>query len=231
MVLSCVLFVRCTVFLAAVGVLLRNPILVALGDFVAAALPWDNFVDVHPIKFFQGATLAFDDKEVDNRNTDKKTASKDVSISEINLLGDKSGKEADQEVPEPVGCSRDGHALGAVLGWEQFCDNSPNHRTPGHGISSDEQACYDDHALARLRGVGGVFHIEDEVSNGGEDHEHNKHPDGSKDKRLATTEVLHNVQSSKCSTEVHSTEDTLRDEAVRNTGAFEDGSSLKTKQD
>lgn len=85
--------------LATVRVLIRDPVLVAFWNLVVAALPWDNLVDIHPVKLLECATLSFNDEEVDNADSHEKATSEDVSIGKVNLLGDESCEEADEEVP------------------------------------------------------------------------------------------------------------------------------------
>lgn len=99
----CVLRVKGSLRLATVWVFIRNPVLVAFGNLVVAALPRDNLVDIHPVKLLERATLSFNDKEVNNADSHEKATSEDVSVGKVNLLGDKGCKETDEEVPQPVG--------------------------------------------------------------------------------------------------------------------------------
>lgn len=225
---SCVLGMG-ALLLATVRILFGDPILVALRNLEAAALPRNNLVDIHPVKLLEGATLAFNDKEVDYADSHEEASREDVTVGKIDIVGDESCKEADEEIPQPVGCGSQSHTLGTVLGGEELGHNGPDHRTPGHSICRNEQAGHDNHTLAGPWGIGGIFHIQNKMTDRGENHKHDKHPDRANDQRLATTKVLNNIQATKCSAEVDSSKDDLSDEAVRDTGAFEDCGTLCMK--
>lgn len=220
------------VFSVVHGLLLRTSIVVvegpvgAMRNLVRAALPWSDLGNIHVVKLLQGAALTLDDEEEDHEDSHEETAGEDVSVSEVDLVGNLGCEVTDQEVPQPVGGSSQGHTLGTVLGWEKLGDDGPNHRAPGHGIGSDEETSDDNHTLSGLGSVLGGVDVEEEVANGRENHEHNEHPNGTKDEGLATAEVLNDVETTEGSTEVDSTKDTLSDETVGNSSTLEDGSSL-----
>lgn len=211
--------------LGATILVVKSPVL-TVGNLVRGTLPWCNLGYVHVVKFFQSTALTLDNEEVDHKDSNKETASEDISIGEVDLASDLSGEVTEQEIPEPVGGGGQSHALCTVLGWEELGDDSPDHRTPGHGVGCDEQASDDNHTLSGVGGVCRGLDVEQEVANGGENHEHDEHPDGTEDKGLATTEVLDNVKTAEGGTEVDRTEDALCNETVLDTSALEDSSSL-----
>lgn len=192
----------------------------------AAALPGSDLVDVHPVELLESAALTLDDEEVDDESSDSQASSEDVSVGKVNCTGDEWGEKTDEEVPEPVGCGGQSHTLGTVLGREQFGADSPDHGTPGHGVGGDEETGDNNHALTRSGSVFGVLDVQHEVANRSEDHEANKHESSTSDERLATTEVLNNVETTESGTEVNSTKNNLGDEAVGDTGTLEDSGTL-----
>lgn len=191
-----------------------------------AALPGSDLVDVHPVELLESAALTLDDEEVDDESSDSQASSEDVSVGKVNCTGDEWGEKTDEEVPEPVGCGGQSHTLGTVLGREQFGADSPDHGTPGHGVGGDEETGDNNHALTRSGSVFGVLNVQHEVANRSEDHEANKHESSTSDERLATTEVLNNVETTESGTEVNSTKNDLGDEAVGDTGTLEDSGTL-----
>ena len=104
-------------------------------DLEVLALPRRNVVDVHPVEFFESAPATFDDAEVDDEDTEEETAGKHISVGKVDLSRDEGREETDKEVPEPVAGGGQGHTLRTVLRGEQFGGNSPDHRTPCHGIA------------------------------------------------------------------------------------------------
>ena len=215
----------------------------ARGDFILAALPGRNMVDIHVVQLLKGTVLTLDDEEIDNKDTDKQTPGEDITIGEVDVLGDEGCEETDEEVPQPVGGSGEGHSLGTILGGEELGGNSPNHRAPGHRVlwqvsfvvfqrgiqwtySGDEEAGHNNHCLA-CGGVGlRVIHIEREVADRREDHEEDKHASATDDEGLATTKVLDDVKTAKGGAKVNSTKNDLSDKTVVEASALEDGSSL-----
>ena len=144
-------------------------------DLVAGALPGLDLVDIHPVKLLQGTVLTLNNEEVDNKDSNKKTARENISISKVNSPGDERGEETDEEVPKPVGCGRQSHTLCTVLRRVKFSNNRPHHRAPGSGIEEDEEAGDDHHALSGAGSVLGVVDVKHEVAEGGENHEEDEH--------------------------------------------------------
>jgi len=64
------------------------------------------------------------------------------------------------------------------------------------------------------------------VADRGEDHEADKHPEAAKDHRLASTKVLHDVQTAKSASEVDCAEDDCCNVAVADSRGGEDGGSV-----
>lgn len=199
---------------------------IELGHLELRALPGGNLVDVHPVELLESPTLTLNHAEVDHSGGGEQTTRKDVSIGKVDLAGDEGSEETDQEVPEPVASGGQSHTLRTVLGGEELSTDSPDHGTPGHGVGGNEEAGNDDHTLTRAGGVLRVLDIEHEVANRGEDHEADEHEPSTEDKRLATTEVLDDVQTAEGGTEVDGAEDDLGDEGVGDTGSLEDGGTL-----
>lgn len=193
---------------------------------VAGALPGLDLVHVHPVKLLEGTVLALDNKEINHKCCDKKASREDISIREVNSTSDKRREESDKEVPEPVGSGSKSHTLCTVLAGEQFGDQTPDYRAPGSGVEEDEEASDDYHALSGAGGVLGGFNVEHEVAEGGEDHEEDKHAEGTGDEGLATTEVLDDVETTEGGSEVDGAEDDLGDEGVGDTGTLEDSGTL-----
>ena len=190
--------------LATMRRLLGLPLRVLVGQLIVAALPGSNFVDIHVVKFLEGATFALDHKEVNNEDTSEQAAGEDVTVGEIDRAGDERRKERDEEVPRPVRGGRQGHALGAILGREQLGNNGPDHRAPRHSISGDEEAGHNNHAFAYTGCVLGIVDVERKMTQRSENHEHDKHPRCTDHERLAPTKVLDNVESSEGCAEINS---------------------------
>lgn len=186
-----------------------------------AALPRGDAHDIHHVHFLQGLALALENTEVHDQNRGEETAREHISIGEIDFTTDEGSEEADQEVPEPVGSRGHGHRPGSIARGVDLGDDGPDHRTPRGGVASDEQTGKDHHRLASPGSRRGVLEIQREVPDGGVDHETNEHPDGPGDERLATAEMLDDIEASKGGAEVHTTQDHLRDVAVADTGAVE----------
>lgn len=104
------------------------------GNLILAALPGSNMVDIHVVQLLEGTVLTLDNEEVDNEDTAKQTPGEDITIGEVDLSGDEWCEETDEEVPQPVRSSGEGHALGTVLGGEELGGNRPDHRAPGHRV-------------------------------------------------------------------------------------------------
>lgn len=195
-------------------------------DLVAGALPGLDLVDIHPVKLLQGTVLTLNNEEVDNKDSNKKTARENISISKVNSPGDERREETDEEVPKPVGCGRQSHTLCTVLRRVKFSNNRPHHRAPGSGIEEDEEAGDDHHALSRAGGVLGVVDVKHEVAEGGENHEEDEHAASTGHEGFATTETLDNVKTAEGGSEVDGTEDDLGNEGVGDTGTLEDSGTL-----
>lgn len=69
--------------------------------------------------------------------------------------------------------------------------------------------------------------IEGKVTNGGEGHETDEHKTGANNERLATTEVLDDVETTERGAEVDGTQNNLGDKAVGDTGALHNGGTLQ----
>lgn len=50
------------------------------------ALPGEDVLEIHGVDLFEGAALAFNDEEVDDKRTQKVAASKNITISIIKKL-------------------------------------------------------------------------------------------------------------------------------------------------
>lgn len=64
------------------------------------------------------------------------------------------------------------------------------------------------------------------MAHGGEDHEAHEHPDATRYKRLASTEVLNGVQAAKCCAKVYSTQNHLSDIHIADAGSVENHGAL-----
>lgn len=196
------------------------------GDLKFAALPGLDLVDVQPVKLLKSTALTLHDEEIDDKGTDEHAAGENVSVGKVDGAGDEGSEETDQEVPGPVGSNGQSHTLGTVLGGVQLGGDGPDHGSPGHGVSGNEEASEHNHTLADAGGVLGLGDVEHEVTDRSEDHEADEHPQGSEDQGLATTEVLNGVQTTEGASEVDSTQNALSNEAVGQTGTLEDGGTL-----
>ena len=98
------------------------------------ALPRLDMLEIHGIDLLEGATLAFNDEEVDDEGANKVAGSEDVAISaharlerahymkaerQLNIpkvdgTGNERGEETDAKVPDPVAGSGQRHTLGTV---------------------------------------------------------------------------------------------------------------------
>lgn len=201
-------------FFGATDVSGRNP---------AGALPWLDVLDVHGVDLLESATLGLADEEVDNHGGSKGTASKHVAVLEVNGAGNEGGEEGNQEIPGPVGGSRNTHAGGAVAGWVEFTDNSPDDRSPGGCEADNEEAGKHDQCSTSLGSGRRVGLVERVVSDGSENHEADEHPDGTTNQRLATTIVLDNVETDDGNTKVDASQDHLSHVTVVKTGRCKNG--------
>ena len=93
-------------------------------------------------------------------------------------------------------------------------------------LTGDEKTGEDNHSLTSTRGTLRVIVVKDKVTDGGEANEASKHEGSTNNQGLATTKVLNNIETTKGSTEVDSTQNDLGDEAVVDTSTLHDGGSV-----
>lgn len=195
-----------------------------LGGNPARGLPGLDVKDVHGVDLLKSATLGLVDEEEYNENGEEAAGGKDVAVAEVDGVGDEGGEEGDQEVPGPVGGGSNTHADSAVLEGVHLTTDSPDNRTPGGSEADNEEAGEDNHGnTGRVRG--GVV-VQDLVTDGGPDHEADKHPSGTVHQTLAATVVLDDVQTRKGHTKVDSTENDGGDVRVAQTDTLEDTGSV-----
>ena len=81
--------------------------------------------NIHCINLFEGATLAFDDKEVHDCHSDEEACCENVAVSEIDVTNDEWGEESEQEIPTPcqimksVSCTRSVTVDVSTYSWTQ----------------------------------------------------------------------------------------------------------------
>jgi hypothetical protein len=132
--------------------------------------------------------------------------------------------------PDPIARSSETHRLCAVAGWVQFSDNSPDDRSPRHGVAGDEEAGECDHGGASFGCVFGVVLVQGEVADTGKDHETAEHPQAARDQRASPAETLNNKRSGDSHEEVDATENHRSLEGVVQTGCGEDGRAVVEKE-
>lgn len=93
-------------------------------------------------------------------------------------------------------------------------------------LTGNEETGENNHALTSTRGVEGFLVVKDKVANGGKADKAGEHETGAHNERLATAEVLNDVETTERGAEVDGTQNNLRDKAVGDTGALHDGSTL-----
>ena len=196
----------------------------SLGGNPAGGLPGLDVKDVHGVDLLKGPALGLVDEEEDNEDGEEAASSEDVTVTEVDGVGDEGGEEGDEEIPGPVGSSGNTHADSAVLEGVHFTTDSPDNRTPGGGEADNEEAGEDNH-----NNTGGVVRgvtVQDLVTDSGPDHEADEHPSSTVHQTLAATVVLDNVETGKGHTEVDGTEDDGGDVRVAQADALEDASSV-----
>ena len=169
--------------------------------------------------------MSFNDEEVDNKTTEEVTSCKDISVAEVDVFGDERREESEKEIPEPVAGGGQGHSLGSVARGEDFCHDGPDHGTPSCSETKNEKTGKDNHGNASLRCVCRVATVQRKVTDRCKNKETDEHPRTPRNKRLASSIVLNNVQTDKGNQKVNSVEDDLRLVAVNRHGA-KDGSPV-----
>lgn len=190
----------------------------------AGGLPGLDVEDVHGVDLLEGPALGLVDEEEDNENGEEAAGSEDVTVAEVDSVGDEGSEEGDQEVPGPVGSGSDTHADSAVLEGVHLTTDGPDNRTPGGGEADNEEASEDNHG--NTGGVRGGVGVQDLVADGGPDHEADEHPSATVHQTLAATIVLDDVQTGQGHTEVDSTENDGGDVRVAQTDTLEDTGSV-----
>lgn len=201
--------------------------LLVRGPNPLGALPGGDTHEVHGVNLLDGAALALDDEEVDDEASEEVAGGKDVTVAEVDGLGDEGGEEADAEVPGPVAGGGKTHGLGTVARGEDLGEDGPDDGAPGGSEAQDEDGREDDQGNASLGGVLGVLLVEREVADRGVDHEADKHQTGTSDEALATAIVLNNVEAEESGQEVDGVDDDLGDERVDLDGAEDDGAVVE----
>lgn len=196
----------------------------ALGSDPAGRLPGLNLEDVHGVNLFQGPALGLVDEEEDNKDGEETAGSKDVTVAEVDGVGDEGGEEGDEEVPGPIGGSGNTHADSAVLEGVHLTTDSPDDRTPGGSEADDEEAGEDNHDNTSW--VVGWVIVQDLMTDRGPNQEADKHPGTTVHQTLATAIVLHDVETGEGHTEVDSAEDDGGNVRVVETDSVEDTGSV-----
>jgi hypothetical protein len=196
----------------------------SFGGNPASGLPGLDVEDVHGVDLLKGPALGLVDEEEDNEDSEEAASSEDVTVAEVDGVGDEGGEERDEEVPGPVGSSSNTHADSAVLEGVHLTTDSPDNRTPGGGESDNEEA--GEHNHNNTSGVVGRVGVQDLVADRGPDQEADEHPSGTVHQTLAATVVLDNVKTGKGHTEVDSTEDDGGDVGVAQSNTLEDTGSV-----
>lgn len=93
-------------------------------------------------------------------------------------------------------------------------------------VGRNKQAANNNQGFARPGRVLGMLDVQDKVAHRGEDHEEHEHEEGTGYKRLATTEVLDNIQTAESRAEIDRAENDLGDKAIFEPGTLEDNSSV-----
>ena len=117
-----------------------------------SGLPWQDAFFVHFIDFFQSQTFSFANKEEDVEEGEDQTAHEDVTVVEVNGTSDEWSEEGNQETPDPVSSSCNGHGLGLDSQWESFRDNNISDWSPGGSETEDVETGEDDHTVTGTLG-------------------------------------------------------------------------------
>lgn len=182
--------------------------------------------DVHGVDLLKSAALGLNHEEVDNPEQTEARATENQTVEVVDLLGDESGEERDQEVEQPVGSGSQSHGGGTVAGGVQLADDGPDQGTPGDGEGDDEQAGEDNHDLTGLGVVGAVTVGELVVTNEGVDEQAHEHPGSADHETLAAAAALNNPQRNQSSANVDGTENDRGNVRVRQAGGLEDGGAV-----
>lgn len=161
-------------------------------------LPRNDALKVHRVQLLERTALALHDEEVDNQSAKEIASRKHVAVAEVDGRRDEGREEGKQEVPQPVGGSRQRHALGAVARRVQLAADGPDHGAPGGSEAEDEEARDDDHGRARRLGVLGCLPVEREVPARSKDEEHEEHPHAANDEGGAATCCFDEVDADWC---------------------------------
>lgn len=115
---------------------------------------------VHGVDFLERTALGLDHEEVDDDSQGRTASSEHKTVEVVDIVGDHGAEERDQEVEQPVGSCREGHADSTVAGRVEFSDDGPHKRTPGGGEGSNEQTGEHNHNVTSLRSALRVGMIE-----------------------------------------------------------------------
>lgn len=232
-------FVLLSSALVVTGNLLASTVaevhVVGAGEFVLnhlrsplAGLAWWNMDEVHGVNLLNGAASGLDEEKVDNSGSSQVTSGKDVTVVVADGAGDVWREEGEEEVPSPVGSGSESQSVRAITVWEHLGVDSPNHWSPSRGESDNEETGEDNENGSELLGIIRSLGSWSEllVSDGGEDQEAHGHPERTKDKALAATEMLNEVETEESRSDVDTTENHGGDERVLDTHTGENGGTI-----
>lgn len=180
-------------------------------------------LDIHGVNLLESAALGLADEKVHNHGGGKRAGSKHVAVLKVDGAGDEGGEKGDQEIPRPVGGSRNTHTGGAVAGWVEFTDNRPDDRSPGGCEADNEEAGKDNQGSAGFGSGRRIGLVERVVTDSSKNHKADEHPDGTSNQRFATSKVLDNVETDDGNAKVDTSHNHLGHVAVVETSGSEDG--------
>jgi hypothetical protein len=181
---------------------------------------------IHRVNFLKRAALGLDHEEVDDEEKSEAAGTEHQTVEVVDVVCDHRREERDQEVEEPVGCGREGHADSAVTSRVELSDDSPDKGSPGGGESCNEQAGEDNHDVTGLRSALRERLVELVVADECVDEETGSHPSGTSHHGLATSDVLNDPQTEDGGGNVDGTEDDRSNVGVLETSGSENGSSV-----
>jgi hypothetical protein len=161
---------------------------------------------VHGVDLLERAVLGLDHEEVDGEEEQRAAHTEHETVEVVNPVGNQSRAERNDEVEEPVGSCREGHAGRTVASWVKFTNNGPDERSPSGGEGGDEQAGEDNHDVSGLGGAQGVDVVQHVVSNESVDEETHEHPGGSTHHSLAAADVLNDPETEDSGDDVDGTQ-------------------------
>lgn len=192
----------------------------------AAGVPGADLLLVHGLDLLKTAVLGLDHKEVDESGKGQAAAGEHQAVKVADVVGDGTGEERHEEVPEPVGRGGQGHGRSAVASGVELSNDSPDERTPSGGESDDKEAGENDEDVAGGGGAGRVDGVEDKVTDKRVDEEAHGHPQGTNDEGLAAANILDNPETGDSAANVDGTKNDLGNVRVLETGGLEDGGSV-----